>query len=931
MKKRSYQWLQEKLRRPQLWLGTVLLTLLLLSPATREQAQAALLRLHTQPHGWQQSLAAQKPVADFASNLTAGEAPLRVSFADRSTGQPTAWQWDFGDGATATEQNPSHLYQTPGGYQVTLTVSNGAGLDSLTRATYIIVNAPPVIDPPLPADPASTFEDPIVTAPAGAGAASGSLGATTTLEALGDPNAPVLQSPANGATAVSTPNSTLQSCVADPDGDNLTVTFYGRELSPLAAPNFTIVAVPDTQFYYNADATTAPTFLAQMQWIVNNRASRNIAFVSHLGDVVNDGSVPGAGKASAQWKTADGVMKTIEDQTLTTLLDGIPYGVAVGNHDQGPSFGDPTKTQLFNQYFGVSRFAGRGYYGGHLGNDNDNSYQLFSVGDLKFIAVHLEFDVSNRPATFTWVDNLLNTYADRWAIVSAHEILLHDATWRPQGLKIWNGVKDHPNLLLMLAGHISGESRRQDVAYHGNTVNTFLSDYQSRANGGDGWLRYMEFMGAQSKVTVYTYSVTRNQYEQDANSFFQVALDTPADAPLRRPFQIIAQQSNVASGSCPTALWSGLAPDRQYEWYVGVSDSPTDPADVQSFSNRATFSTGSGSGANTINFNNLTYLVNENGGAATITVNLNRTTTQVVTVNYATSNGTADGSDYTTTSGVLTFAADETSKSFPVPISDDTVDENDETILLTLSGASNAVLGSLNTATITIVDNDPAAAGTPTHTPTSTPTPPTTGTPTTTPTSTATGSATSTATATTSATPLATATTTATASDTPSPTASVTATPMPTATATPTAPAVATATVTPTATATTTAALRVAFSQNLYVITPATTAAEITVIINAPPPSPVTVTYIGTLSSQGTTNLSVNNPVINGTLTFTPDGPLSQSFTVPIEPTWRTAAETTIDLDLVATTAEEPAGQTSSAVMLILPSRIYLPLIQQSQ
>ena len=781
---------QQKVSAAHLWTGCVILALIILAPIDIKSAQAALLiRQYAQ-----QSPPAGGLEVSMDSNVTAGEAPLVVNFYDTSTGNPSAWQWDFGDGVTSTDQHPTHSYVTPGGYDVTLTVRNATGSATLTRKTYIIVNAPPVIEPSLPPDLPSLFEDAAQAEPSGAAAGQGSAQSATVQAAAGDPNSPVLQSPANGATAVANPSTALETCVSDPEGDNLTVTFYGRDISPMNVPNFTLVALPDTQNYYSSDGKAAPGFLSQVQWIINNRVSRNIPFVSHLGDVVNDGSVPGSGKADAQWATADVIMQNIEDQSLTALLDGIPYGIAVGNHDQGPSFGDPSKTQLYNQYFGISRFAGRQYYGGHLGDNNDNSYQLFAVGDLKFINISIEFDTSDRPATFAWVDNLLQTYADRLAIISAHEILHHSGEWRPQGAKIWQAVRDNPNVFLMLSGHIGGEARRQDVGYHGNVINNLLSDYQNRGTG-DGWLRYMEFTGDSSEVTVYTYSTTLLKYEQDANSFFQVAWDTPSTGALRRPFQIISKVANVASGACTTATWNSLQANRLYEWYVGVSDSPSDLADVQTFSNRATFSTGTGTGTNTLSFSAATAAVNETSGAATITVHLTRASDQDVTVAYATSNGTASAaSDYTATSGTLTFATNETSKSFTVPISNDALDEPDETVLVTLSNATNALLVAPASVTLTIIDDDPA------------PTTPMAGTPT----ATATNIATATATATDTATPTATSSTTPTTTNTPTPTETptstatatldpaVTATPMPTATNTVTP----TETSTPTATAT---------------------------------------------------------------------------------------------------------------------------------
>jgi PKD repeat protein len=70
-----------------------------------------------------------------------------VVFTDYSTGEPTEWAWDFGDGNTSTEQNPEHIYSAVGNYSVTLTVTNAEGTDSQTKSDYIIVsedNIPPV-------------------------------------------------------------------------------------------------------------------------------------------------------------------------------------------------------------------------------------------------------------------------------------------------------------------------------------------------------------------------------------------------------------------------------------------------------------------------------------------------------------------------------------------------------------------------------------------------------------------------------------------------------------------------------------------------------------------------------------------------------------------------------------------------------------------
>lgn len=112
----------------------------------------------------------------------------------------------------------------------------------------------------------------------------------------------------------------------------------------------------------------------------------------------------------------------------------------------------------------------------------------------------------------------------------------------------------------------------------------------------------------------------------------------------------------------------------------------------------------------TVQFSSATYSVNEDGGTATITVTLSAAVPVSVTVNYATSNGTAAaGSDYTAVSGTLNFAPTQTSLTFSVPITNDNLaNEGNETVVLTLSNSTNAALSTPNPATLTIVDNDTA-------------------------------------------------------------------------------------------------------------------------------------------------------------------------------------------------------------------------------
>ncbi|HRD26003.1 MAG TPA: PKD domain-containing protein [Methanoculleus sp.] len=82
------------------------------------------------------------PVADFSATPTTGTAPLTVQFTDASTNAPTAWSWNFGDGGTSDQQHPSHTYNEPGTYTVSLTATNAGGSDTKTKTGHITVTAP---------------------------------------------------------------------------------------------------------------------------------------------------------------------------------------------------------------------------------------------------------------------------------------------------------------------------------------------------------------------------------------------------------------------------------------------------------------------------------------------------------------------------------------------------------------------------------------------------------------------------------------------------------------------------------------------------------------------------------------------------------------------------------------------------------------------
>ncbi|MGE3180998.1 MAG: hypothetical protein AB7N71_05155 [Phycisphaerae bacterium] len=391
--------------------------------------------------------------------------------------------------------------------------------------------------------------------------------ASTGSTALGNqaPFPPTLVAPAPGAMPAADDVS-LTVEVVDPENDAMRVTFFGRQAPASKAQPFTLAALPDTQFY---SQSFPQIFNAQTQWIINNAAALNVRYVAHLGDIVQ------TPQSLAQWQAAD-VAITILDQD-----PALPYGLSVGNHDQDPCCGGaPDGTTNFNLFFPFTRYEGLvDWYGGHYGSDNDNSYYFFSASGLDFLVIHLEFDPTPSAAVLAWAENLLQTHPNHRGIVVTHYLTGtgNPSTFSAQGLATYNALRDNPNFFLMLGGHISGEGRRTD-SFGGSMVHSLLADYQGRTNGGDGWLRLLEFHPADNRISIRTYSPTLNQFETDPDSEFSLTYDMGGES-----FSPIGQRFNVSSGAQATVPWNNLQPGTTYEWYATASDGSFVTSDIFTF------------------------------------------------------------------------------------------------------------------------------------------------------------------------------------------------------------------------------------------------------------------------------------------------------------------------------------------------------------
>lgn len=361
--------------------------------------------------------------------------------------------------------------------------------------------------------------------------------------------------PVDGAR-VTGASTSLELALDDADGDELRVTFHVRELNE--DDDFTIVVLPDTQYYTRPDRDHQHYFYDQTQWIMDNREAYGIVAVIHNGDMVDHGSV------NEEWVVADRAMKTIEEVTAD-LPHGMPWGLSVGNHDQA-SNGAVGETALFNQWFGIERFQDRAYYGGHYGTNNDESWFTFTAGGLDFVVVNLQYDTTPDPAVLAWARSIFLEHPNAFGILNSHYILTGAGNFSAQGQAIYDTLRDVDNVQILTCGHVGAEQVRTDV-FGGNVIHSMLADYQFRPESGSGWMRIWEFSPAAGELTVRTYSPTLDEWETDADSEFTLPLD------FRGPGGAYTAVATIdPAGDRARATLDALVPGRTYEWYATITD-----------------------------------------------------------------------------------------------------------------------------------------------------------------------------------------------------------------------------------------------------------------------------------------------------------------------------------------------------------------------
>lgn len=287
------------------------------------------------------------------------------------------------------------------------------------------------------------------------------------------------------------------------------------------ADSFSIILLPDTQNY---SEKYPDTYIAQALWIRKQAKQDNIKFAIHLGDIVQTST------KQPEWENADRAMR---------LLDGVvPYSMAPGNHDMVIKNRD---SSLYNKYYSPARFAGQDWYGGHMGENNDNNYCFFEASGMKFLILNLEF--APRDQTLEWAASISQKYSDHRVIVATHCYMRPNARDTGcatsyniagnSGEQIWQKfIRKQPNIFLVVSGHVLGVGLQTSINDTGGKVLEMLTDYQGLPNGGDGWLRSLKFVPSENKIHVRTYSPLLDKENEAANQTF--SLDYPMTSSVQK-------------------------------------------------------------------------------------------------------------------------------------------------------------------------------------------------------------------------------------------------------------------------------------------------------------------------------------------------------------------------------------------------------------
>jgi hypothetical protein len=272
-----------------------------------------------------------------------------------------------------------------------------------------------------------------------------------------------------------------------------------------AESSFTVVALPDTQFY---SSTYPATFTAQTNWIKTNQVGQNIVFVTHEGDIINTYT------SSTEWSNAAAAMNVLDTTS-------IPYATCPGNHDS--NYG--TSYTAYASNFGAGRYSGKPWFLATPAGSNNCLAMTFQAGSRQFLSLSL--DSFKGADSITFAQNQISLHPGMPTIVTLHSYYDTGGAFTTEGQPFWDNVfkqDAYKQVFMVLCGHVHGQFNDYDLNQAVPTpqpVYEMLADYQNDANGGNGYMRLITFDPDSSKISVKSYSPTLNLFRTDSLNQFE--------------------------------------------------------------------------------------------------------------------------------------------------------------------------------------------------------------------------------------------------------------------------------------------------------------------------------------------------------------------------------------------------------------------------
>lgn len=253
---------------------------------------------------------------------------------------------------------------------------------------------------------------------------------------------------------------------------------------------FTLAVMPDTQYLFDGPSIDKAPVEASLRYLLEHGGNENIVFLSHLGDLTQNGTRAEVAAVSEAF----------------TLLDRrrVGYSVLVSNHDVRSSTTDQRGASPYLDAFGPGRFAGRPSFGG-ASPDGYNTFHVFRAADREWMVLALDWRLS--PQGYAWAADVLARHPKTPVVLTTHELVVEDDALSAYGQQLWDRlIKDHDQIFLTLNGHYwpAGRATRRNAA--GNDVHLHLTNYQNRYFGGAAMIRLYRFDLDRNVIDVETVS-----------------------------------------------------------------------------------------------------------------------------------------------------------------------------------------------------------------------------------------------------------------------------------------------------------------------------------------------------------------------------------------------------------------------------------------